>query len=81
MLNLGATSEVRAYKRDRRVFLSQIVEGEFNCSTQEFRLVSNLFYIGRNGTVEIRQTSKDDSWTDLKNGFEIWSYVWRQACK
>jgi hypothetical protein len=34
MLTLDTPQALRAYKQDRRVYRSQIVEGEFNCQTR-----------------------------------------------
>jgi hypothetical protein len=81
MFTQSAPQPLRAYKTDRRIYRSQIVEGEFNCGTREYRLLTNRFYSGPNGTGELLRTAEGDSWRDLKNGYEIWTYVWQQACK
>lgn len=81
MLTLDSPHAIGAYKHDRRQYLSQVAEGEFNCSTREYRLLTNRFYSGPNGSGELLRTVEGDSWRDLKDGYEIWSYVWQQVCK
>jgi hypothetical protein len=80
MLTLSEPRLLNAYKRDRRLYASQIAEGEFDCSTREYKLTSNRFYSGPNATGELLQSTKGDTWRALKNGWQIWAFVWERAC-